>query len=45
VLALGGWDGIEALDRSALLAASAALPAAPAPDSVETLPPRRAVAS
>jgi L-lactate dehydrogenase (cytochrome)/(S)-mandelate dehydrogenase len=45
VLALGGWDGIEALDRSALVAASAVLPAAPAPSPLETVPPRRAVAS
>jgi L-lactate dehydrogenase (cytochrome) len=45
VLALGGWDGVAALDRSALVPASgapAAAPAEPGASRLEALPARRA---
>ncbi len=45
VLALGGWDGVGALDRGALVGASAALPATRGASPPEPLPARRAAAA
>jgi isopentenyl diphosphate isomerase/L-lactate dehydrogenase-like FMN-dependent dehydrogenase len=46
VLALGGWDGIGQLDRSALTPAPGAIPpTAPAASPPEDLPARRVAAA